>query len=109
MRRGVRHHHHELLTAVARGEVGATHVADQRSRERREREVAGVMPVGVVEQLEVVDVEHQDRERGSEPFGERDLLSERVDEEAMVVQTGEIVDRRLTLHHREESIALERE
>ena len=68
-----------------------------------------MVAVGVVERLEVIDVEHEDRERRPEPLGERDLLAERVDEEAMVVQTREVVDGGLTLHHREESVALEGE
>ena len=68
-----------------------------------------MVTVGVVQGLEVVDVEHEDRERCPETLGERDLLSERVDEESMVVQTGEVVDARLSLHHRQEPVALERE
>ena len=68
--------HHELLAAIARGQVGAAHVVDQGPCEGGERQIAGVVPVRVVEHLEVVDVEHEDRERCSEPLGERHLLPE---------------------------------
>ena len=57
----------------------------------------------------MVDVEHEDRERCTQPLGERHLLPERVDEEAVVVEPGEVVDARLALHDREEAVALERQ
>ena len=48
-RGGVRHHHDELLAAVARGEVRTANVADDRPCEGGERQIAGVMTVRVVQ------------------------------------------------------------
>ena len=67
------------------------------------------MTVRVVQRLEVVDVEHEDGERRSQSLGKGHLLAERVDEEAVVVKPGEVVDACLALHHGEKAVALERQ
>jgi len=43
------------------------------------------------------------------PLGESDLLVEVIDEEAIVVQTGELVGAGLLLHHRQEAVTLQRQ
>ena len=55
--------HGEFLAAVAHGHVGGAQAARERLRDRNKHLVAGEVPVGVVHVLEVVDVEHECRER----------------------------------------------
>src|ERR1035437_6018603 len=108
-RGGVRHDHDELLAAVAGGEVDAPDAVVERLREGGEHDVADRVALGVVDPLEVVEVDDEDGERGVETFGEGQLLAEAVDEEAVVVQPGEVVDACLALDHGDEAVALQRE
>src|ERR1019366_4089718 len=66
-----------------------------------------MVTVTVVERLEVVDVEHEDRERCSQTLGEGSLLTERVDQKPMVVEAGQVIDARLALHHGEKPVPLQ--
>ncbi|MEY9807654.1 hypothetical protein ABIF30_007261 [Bradyrhizobium elkanii] len=69
--RRVGQHHGEFLAAIAGGDVLALDVLLQRLRHQPQHLIAGEMAVGVVERLEVVDVEHQERQRLA--AGERGL------------------------------------
>src|ERR1035437_9197521 len=66
-----------------------------------------MVTVTVVERLEVVDVEHEDRERCSQTLGGGSLLTERVDQKPMVVEAGQVIDARLALHHGEKPVPLQ--
>ena len=80
-RRRLRQQQQELLAAVAEGEVGRAHGAADEGPEVREHQVAGLVPVLVVELLEVVEVEqHQavaGQLRGQRPSGGRSGCSGR--------------------------------
>src|SRR4051812_8481764 len=60
--RAVGEHEEELLAAVAGGDVTGAQRRLQRRGEQAQGAVAGVVAVGVVEQLEVVEVAQRDRE-----------------------------------------------
>ena len=51
-------HQRELLTAVAGQQLVLAHDLAHGLRDLTQDEIAGLMPVGVVEPLEVVDVDH---------------------------------------------------
>src|SRR5262249_57577868 len=52
--------HRELLAAVTERSASAVHLAEA-SADHPEKLIAGVMTPGVVERLEVIDVDHRDR------------------------------------------------
>ena len=54
--------HGELFTAVAEDLPSITHRCAQRGREHLQHTVADGMPVGIVERLEMVDVDKEDAE-----------------------------------------------
>ena len=58
---GVGHHHHELLAAVADGQVDGAHVRGQAHGELGQHLVADVVAEAVVDPLEVVDIDDQHR------------------------------------------------
>jgi hypothetical protein len=84
----------ELLAADPRGEVRRPHLALDRPRERLEHAVAGLVAVGVVEPLEVVEVDHDERERAPVAARPRDLLRELAVEVAPVGEPRERVGER---------------
>ena len=96
-RTGVRQDHGELLAAVARRHV---HVLTQlRSQDRADGAQDAVtrgVPVGVVHALEVVEVEHDHREREAVARRAQRLGAQPLKEMAVVVQAGEAVGGRLT-------------
>lgn len=63
---GLGQHQHELLTAVARDEVGGAYGPRQQLAECAQDLVAGIVTVMVVDQFEAVDVRHDDAERSIE-------------------------------------------
>jgi uncharacterized protein (DUF1778 family) len=96
---GARREDHELLAAVARAQVAAAHRAVQDLRDPQQDLVAGRVAEPVVQALEVVDVDHEDRERLLRALDAPDLAREVVLEEAVVVQPREPVgDRELVQH-----------
>src|SRR3546814_20277562 len=67
----------ELLAAVAAGDVLAAAVLGQQLAELRQQRVATGVAVDVVEGLEVVDVEHQQRQRQPAPLAAREFARRR--------------------------------
>ena len=99
----------ELLAAVAGAEV---HAAARHGEEDlphlAERLVADLVPELVVEHLEVVQVEHQQRERGAVAVGPAALLPQPLLEVAVVVEAGETVADGLLLGAPVQALVLER-
>ncbi len=60
---GVGHDNNELLSAVAASKIGTAHGRADAPREFLQHFIAGVMPIGVVDMLEAVNVRDTDRER----------------------------------------------
>ena len=86
----------ELLAAVAREQLLATDAAEQPARHLAQHVVAGEVAVLVVDRLEVIDVEHQQRQRPAVARAARDLALEELEEVALVVGAGQGVhDRHL--------------
>ena len=88
------HEHGELLAAVARQHVlGAQRVVEHADH-RAQHVVADEVAVRVVELLEVIDVEHEQRQRLRVPLGEADLGAEPLDEVAAVERARQPVAQR---------------
>ena len=102
---GVGQQREELLAAEAAELVLGAQPLAQRARDRHERGVAGVMAVLVVEQLEVVDVDHRDRQRPAVAARAADQPGEPREHVAAVEQAGE----RVLVEHRLEPPALPHE
>lgn len=82
----------ELVATVARGEIArpARRLADDRSR-LPEALVPGLVAIGIVELLEVIDIEHQQRQRRARADGAVPLAAQRGVEGAPVGQPGQAV------------------
>src|SRR6266550_3513177 len=92
---GVRHRHAELVAAQPAARIGGPHRPLQLSREDADRFVADVVAVGVVDVLEVVEVDHHQREAALVPFGRCDRAVDRPLELRPVGQPGQVVGARL--------------
>ena len=57
----IRHDHDELLAAEAAGQIDAANIASQAHGEFPQHRIARVMPMAVVDRLEMIDVKHQHR------------------------------------------------
>ncbi len=88
---GAREDDHELVAAVAIDAVVLAGRFRDRARDSAEEGVAGRVAAGVVERLEPVEVEHQDRERPAQSAG-LDRLAELALERAVVAQPGQRVE-----------------
>src|SRR5438874_1491285 len=86
---GFREQDDELLPAVARNDVDLPDLLADAVGNLDEYGVADLMPVLVVDLLEMVEVEHQQRQRPMEPRGAVDLSGQRLLEEAVVAEAGE--------------------
>ncbi|EEF26840.1 conserved hypothetical protein [Ricinus communis] len=97
---GVRQQHHHFLAAVAHREVGRPQRAAQHLRRRAQRFVAGQVPMGVVELLEVVQVDHDQRQRrvGTVRGGHHGRQQ--------VVEPGAVVQARQAVDHRQLAVEL---
>ena len=82
----------ELLAAVAGEHFLFAHARAHAPRQLLEHVVAGEVPVLVVDLLEVVDVEHHQRQRPLVARAARDLLLEVLDEVALVERLRQTVD-----------------
>src|SRR6185295_13652311 len=82
---------HEFLAAIARGDVAAADRAADASRDLLQDFVTGEMPMPVVDALEVVDVDHEARERTALPPAAHDLLAKAGLKVAAVVPAGQNV------------------
>ena len=56
---GIGHHHHELLPAIATGQIDGPHVGGQAHRELQQNLVADIVAVAVIDLFEVIDVDQQ--------------------------------------------------
>src|SRR4051812_22684298 len=81
---GLGQDHGHFLAAVARGLVDVARQLSQHARDLAQDDVSLLVAVGVVDRLEVVDVEHDQRDRLVEAAGTLDLARERVVEVAQV-------------------------
>ncbi len=95
--RRLRQQQHEFLAAVPAGQVLHAHVALQQLRQGLQHGVARGVAVGVVDALEVVDVDHQQRQRQALGAALRDPGREGGVQVASVVQAGERVAHGLLL------------
>ena len=87
--------HHELLAAVAGRLIALAQVLVEQPRERAQRRVARRMAVGVVELLEVVEVEdHEPEAAGRAAVLVRDRGAQELGERAPVVEPGQAVAHR---------------
>ncbi len=94
---------HEFLAAVAADHVAGAEVRAERLGDAAQDDVAGGVAVGVVDGLEVVDVDEGDRQRPLVAAGTLDLGEERGQEGAAVGHAGQAVERRqvVGLGHRD--------
>ena len=90
-RLAAREQHDELVAAVARGDVVVLGVGDERVGDLAQHRVTGLVPVGVVDLLEVVDVEHEQADRRGQALRPRHLSLERLVEQPPVGEAGERV------------------
>ena len=81
----------ELVTADPAGDVGCADETAEPACKRGEDGVPCYMVVLVVDLFEVVDVEHDQRERMPIAAGPCELACQRVSEEAVVVEAGQAV------------------
>ena len=88
---GLGHDDHELLTTEAPYDVDPTDALLERDGNPVEDEVAGRVAVRVIHALEVVDVDHGDREFASVAIRPLDLFREPSEERLAVGNTGELV------------------
>ena len=88
----LRQHDGELLAAVAREHLVATDARLDDARELLQHEVAGEVAVDVVDLLEVVDVEHDERQVARVAARADDLLLERLEQVALHVRLRETID-----------------
>src|SRR6476659_10136416 len=95
--RGLRQHHHELLAAVAGERVDLADLLLHPVLELAEHAVTSGVAGPVVDQLEVVEVQHQHGERSVEPGGPLDLAGQAHRQVAEVPQPGEGVGGRQPL------------
>src|SRR4051794_20812524 len=81
----------ELLAAIAGDDVDLAHLFPDPVGHLDEHGVTDLVAVRVVDLLEPVQVEHQQRQRPAEPGGAVDFARERLLEEPVVAQPGEAV------------------
>lgn len=88
---GLRQDDRELLAAIAAHTVDGACLATQQLAQPLENGISCRVSVRVVDVLEVVDVEQQQRERALEALRPRELVPEQHVEGAVVVESGETV------------------
>ena len=98
---GVGQQHEELLAAVASGEVALAHAGDECGSDGGEHVVAGAVTVGVVDLLEVIEVEQDRRERAAAARRLGDHALEGVARRPAVGHAGERVGRSALLGDRD--------
>ena len=81
----------ELVAAEAGEEVGRAEGLAHGAAELGEDDVADGVPEAVVDLLEIVDIEHEQRERQRVDAGALDLLRQLTAEVALVPDAGEVV------------------
>ena len=71
-----RHQNGELVAAVPRADVKDAHRGSKNAANLLKDRIADLMPVRVVDRLEVIDISHQHRERARTTSGTLDFLVE---------------------------------
>ena len=94
----VRKQDHEFLAGVARHAVRAARELLQELPEIAEHLVSDRLSVALAQRLEIIDVEHHDRELVAVPLRLLDFGLEAPVEVTFVVEGGDVVGRRKTLH-----------
>ena len=89
-----RHQHQELVAAPAEHVVGLADVADQERRDLAQHAVAGLVAERVVDALEPVDVDEQQRQRDAVAAVPLELAADDFVEEPAVAAAGQRVGRR---------------
>src|SRR6266542_5543156 len=92
----------ELLSPVARTHIGFARAAPEDLRELRQHGVTVEVPVGVVDLLEMVEVDHQECDRVLVAARPLHLLQEPLGEGAAVWKLGQLVGERVLLLQLEE-------
>jgi hypothetical protein len=92
LRRRLGEQHRELVTTVAGGEIVRSHRAGDASGDLDQYAIACVAAAAVVDRLEVVNVDHQDRRRGSDLGGGQVLVA--VIKRSAVLEPGQRVAKR---------------
>ena len=91
---GVRQDECELVAADAERAIGAAHVGGHRRRRLAQHQVARGVATGVVEALEVVEVEERERHRAAGPGGDGPLPLHLLLERAVIAEAGQRVAQR---------------
>ena len=94
---GLRQGDDELVAAVAERQVGLAQRDAHAVGERLEHVVARGVAVRVVDLLELVHVDHHERQRLAVPLGQRDLALQELLHRPAVVQAGQRVGHALLL------------
>ena len=97
----------ELVAAEARDGVGRAQRGGEPRRQREQHLVAGGMPERVVDQLEAVDVEHEDRDVDALALPPGERLLEPVERERAVRQARERIVQRGVARHLLLAVALD--
>ncbi|OPZ04253.1 MAG: hypothetical protein BWZ09_01917 [Alphaproteobacteria bacterium ADurb.BinA305] len=85
-------HHHELVSTEARHGVALAHHLAQARRDLAQQLVAGLVAVGVVYALEVVDIDEQQRPVAAVAARVGQALAQAVEQETAVGELGQRVD-----------------
>ena len=88
---GDRQHDRELIATQARHRVGVPEHPAHPRRDALQDAIAGMMPQRVVDRLEAVEVEDQQRERGARAVGDAQRLRETIVQQQAVRQIGQRV------------------
>ena len=91
---GVGQQKQELLAAIANNDITGTHGGADNIRDVPQRFIAGLMPVVVIQHLEVIDIEGQQRDAGAGAAGLVHRRGEEAREVAAVVRAGEFIGHR---------------
>src|SRR6266705_562878 len=89
--------HREFLSADATRDIALANIGLQYEAEASQHHVARAVTEGVVDALEVIDVQQDYRERLGLAFGSRQLAAEGILQKTPVVQPGERIPDRLFL------------
>ncbi|KAG1557856.1 hypothetical protein G6F50_012573 [Rhizopus delemar] len=82
-------HHHEFFAAIAEQIIAAAGELAEQARHVLQRAVAGIMAVAVVDGLEMIQIEQQQRERRVVARGQLDLPAQYRRQETAVEQVGQ--------------------
>ena len=87
----IREQHDQLFAAIAARDIARANGADDRGGDLAQDRVAKGVALLVVEALEMVEIDHHDRQRAFAALGEADVAIEHVLHVAAVVEPGERV------------------